>query len=86
MGDGAHRYLTGTYEVDRTIVSGMYSDRTPWASEYSVSFNGTDMVMKSLSAEEYTITYKKARIPDEVKNHSVEMTRSGMSEDFVPCL
>lgn len=86
VGDGAHRHLTGTYEVDRTIVSGMYSDRTPWASEYSVSFNGTDMVMKSLSAEEYTITYKKARIPDEVKNHSVEMTRSGISEDFVPCL
>lgn len=85
VGEGAHRYYKGTYNVDKTRVSGEYSDGTPWASEYEVTFVNGDMIMKSTSSEGYSITYKKERIPDEVKNHYVDMTKSA-AQDFVPFL
>jgi hypothetical protein len=84
IGEGVHRHMTGTYQVDRTIVSGMYSDRTPWACDYDVSFNDGNMTMKSTSVENYVITYTKQRIPDEVRNNSVE-TRSETT-DTLPFL
>ena len=76
IGEGAFRHISGTYEVDRNLVSGWYSDRTPWASDYKVSFVDGNMVMTSVQAENYTITYRKQRIPAEVKELSVEMTKS----------
>ena len=85
VGEGAHRYFTGTYTVDRKHVTGMYSDGTPWASEYDVAFVNGNMTMTSTSSEGYTITYIKERIPDEVKNHYVDMTKSA-AEEVVPFL
>jgi hypothetical protein len=85
VGEGAHRYYKGTYTVNLTRVNGVYSDGTPWASEYDVTFMNGDMIMQSTSSEGYSITYKKERIPDEVRNHYVDMTKSA-AEDFVPFL
>lgn len=85
IGEGAHRYFTGTYTVDRKHVTGMYSDGTPWASEYDVAFVNGNMTMTSTSSEGYTITYIKERIPNEVKNHYVDMTKSA-AEEVVPFL
>ena len=85
VGEGAHRYYKGTYTVDKTIVSGVYSDGTPWASDYNVTFVNGNMIMTSTSSEGYAVTYIKERIPDEVKNHFVDMTKSE-DEDSVPFL
>ena len=71
--------------MNLTRVNGVYSDGTPWASEYDVTFMNGDMIMQSTSSEGYSITYKKERIPDEVRNHYVDMTKSA-AEDFVPFL
>lgn len=85
VGEGAHRYYKGTYTVDKTLVSGVYSDGTPWASEYNVTFVNGNMIMTPTSSEVYSVTYIKERIPDEVKNHFVDMTKSE-DEDSVPFL
>ncbi len=86
IGAGYPRHLTGTYEVNRTLVSGMYSDRTPWASAYNVSFADGNMIMTSTTVEGYSIKYLKKRIPDEVRDLAVDMTKSGISEEALPFL
>lgn len=83
IGEGGFRHLTGTYEVDRTLVTGVYSDRTPWASDYNVSFVDGNMVMTSTTADSYSVTYKKQRIPDEIKELSVDMSKSAGQEDYI---
>lgn len=85
IGDGIHRYFKGTYNVDRELVTGMYNDRTPWSTDYEVSFHEGDMVMKSVSDKDYSITYKKKRIPAEVRMQCVDMTKSA-TETFIPFL
>lgn len=86
IGEGYPRHLTGTYEVDRTLVSGMYSDRTPWASDYNVSFVNGNMIMTSTAVEGYSVQYLKKRIPDEIRDLAVDMTKSGISEEALPFL
>jgi hypothetical protein len=86
IGEGYPRHLTGTYEVDRTLVSGMYSDRTPWASDYNVSFVDGNMIMTSTTVEGYSVRYLKKRIPDEIRDLAVDMTKSGNSEEALPFL
>ena len=86
IGEGYPRHLTGTYEVDRTLVSGMYSDRTPWASDYNVSFVDGNMIMTSTAVEGYSVRYLKKRIPDEIRDLAVDMTKSGISEEALPFL
>lgn len=76
IGEGAHRYYKGAYEVDRDYVTGTYSDGTPWASDYYVSFHEGDMIMKSAQDEGYSITYKREKIPAEVRDHCVVATKS----------
>lgn len=85
IGEGAHRHFAGTYTVNKKHVTGLYSDGTPWASEYDVTFLNGNMTMTSTSSEGYAVTYVKERIPDEVKNHSVDMTKSA-AEEAVPFL
>ena len=85
IGEGAHRYYKGTFEVDRSLVTGAYSDGTPWASDYNVSFLDGNMVMTSVEDEGYSITYKKEKIPAEVRDHCVVVTKSS-EEDLVPFL
>jgi len=84
IGEGYPRYLKGTYYVDRNLLSGEYFDGTPWASDYELTFVNGDMMMKAVSTD-YTVTYKKQRIPDEVRNFYVDLTKAGV-EDFVPFL
>lgn len=86
IGEGYPRHLSGTYEVDRTLVSGMYSDRTPWASDYNVSFVDGNMIMTSTTVEGYSVRYLKKRIPDEIRDLAVDMTKSGISEEALPFL
>lgn len=76
IGEGAHRYYKGTYEVDKAYVTGAYSDGTPWASDYTVSFLDGNMIMTSTLDERYIITYKKEMIPAEVRDHCVIVTKS----------
>lgn len=84
VGEGYPRYLNGTYAVNGSIVSGYYHDGTPWGSDYELSFLEGNMIMKSTSTD-YSVTYKRQRIPDEVKNNYVDLTKSG-TEDFIPFL
>lgn len=69
IGAGAHRLRTGTYHVDRNYVTGVYSDGTPWASDYILFFADDQMIMRSVQSEGYYAVYKKARIPAEVREH-----------------
>jgi hypothetical protein len=64
----------------------MYSDRTPWASDYNVSFVDGNMIMTSTTVEGYSVRYLKKRIPDEIRDLAVDMTKSGNSEEALPFL
>lgn len=85
IGDGLHRYYKGLYTLDNGNVTGTYSDGTSWASEYDVTFANGTMIMTSTSSEGYSISYIKERIPDEVKNNCVDMTKS-VNEKMIPIL
>ena len=84
IGEGLHRYYTGTYSIEGAVVSGVYSNGNPWASDYSVSFQDGSMTMKSTSVD-YSITYTKKIIPDEIRDLNVVM-KSADEEVFVPFL
>lgn len=85
IGEGAHRHLKGSYMfLSRTLMTGVYSDGRPWASDYEISLHEGMMTMTSTAVEGYSITYTKKRIPEEVKNHCVELTKS--ADGFVPFL
>lgn len=86
MGEGLLRYrYTGTYEFDGTTLSGVYSDYTPWADDYTVTSSRNSLTLTAVSDPEYSMTYNREQIPEEVKTHFVPITK-GQSEGPAPVL
>lgn len=66
LGTGWYHYYSGTWTLEKGVLSGVYSNGKAWGSTYSVSFNGDKMVLTTPSGTE-TDTYTKTTIPAEVK-------------------
>lgn len=65
MGGGRPRKYTGTYTLDKGVLTGKYSDGKKLGSSYDVSFDGGNLKMASQSAAEVD-TYKRCTIPASV--------------------
>lgn len=69
LGKGRYRKFSGTWILTGKTLTGAYSDGTQWGSSYEV--NLTDGVMTLSSASGEVSSYRKATIPDSVKNEAV---------------
>lgn len=71
LGTGRYRLYTGTWSLLDGVLSGKYSDGTPWGASYDVELESSDTILKltSKSAVAEVDTYKKTPIPDSVKSN-----------------
>lgn len=76
IGDGAHHLYKGKYKFDGEILSGTYSDYTPWAHEYKVTRSGSSLTLASVASPDYSVTYKKESIPEAVRTHYMPATKT----------
>ena len=83
IGDGPHYLYKGKYNFDGQILSGTYSDYTPWAHDYKVTRSGGSLTLTSVASPDYSVTYKKESIPESVKTHYMPATKA---VSFAPIL
>lgn len=69
------------YDVATRVISGTYSDNVPWASTYTVSMSGEDMVWRSTSGEESL--YERCEPSDMPNAATVKALRSGSVKRFL---
>ena len=64
VGQAFTEYFDGTWSLDGTVLSGIYSDNKPWGSKYDISFrdNNNVLEMKTVATQESYI-YQRI-IPD----------------------
>lgn len=77
IGDGPHYLYKGKYEFDGQVLTGVYTDYTPWAHDYQVTRSGSNLTLTSVNTPDYSVTYKKEAIPQEVKTHYMPATKAG---------
>lgn len=76
IGDGPHYLYKGKYKFDGEVLSGTYSDYTPWAHDYKVSKSGGSLVLTSVADPEYSMTYAREAIPESVRTHYMPATKA----------
>ena len=82
IGDGRHRHYSGKWNAQDSILSGTYSDGSPWGSTYQMVFNDDDtLVLTALSDE--AMTYTRKSIPSDVKENSIDV-KSADEDDYCP--
>jgi hypothetical protein len=79
VGEGPHYLYKGKYNFDGQVLSGTYSDYTPWANDYQVTRSGSSLILTSVAAPDYSVTYVKESIPESVKTHYMPATKAGES-------
>lgn len=72
----------GTCSSKDNILSGTYSDGTPWGDRYSYRLEGDKLILTTYNLIE-TQTYVKAEIPAEVKENA---DTKSISDDVTPIL
>ena len=81
IGEGPHYLYKGKYKFDGEVLSGTYSDYTPWAHDYKVSKTGGSLVLTSVAVPEYSMTYARETIPESVRTHYMPATKSASNEN-----
>lgn len=72
VGDGPYRHYRGGWAADKDILSGTYSDGTPWGSTYKMTFSGTDaMTLTAQNESKETADYIRESVPASVKDNAV---------------
>lgn len=86
IGSGAYWHSAGKYKVntDEKLLTGVYSDKTPWKYDYRYSVSDSKLVMTAVQLESYSVAYSKGIIPAEVIEKCLELTKA--SEGYVPFL
>lgn len=61
--DGLYRHYEGSYLLSGSFLSGEYSDGTPWANTYRVSFQDSGKIMTLSTANESYTYLRRDAIP-----------------------
>lgn len=77
LGEGRYRKYTGSWTNAENILSGTYTDGTPWGSSYQMAFNGDTMTLTAQNGSNEVMTYVKQSIPDEVLADCIEVKSGG---------
>lgn len=85
IGEGPYWLTKGEFELDpeTKVLSGVYSDRYPWKYSYKVSISDKTLTMSAVELEGYTVIYGKERIPVEVRQKSLPLTKSEAVERYL---
>ena len=89
LGDAGHfRYFKGSYSLNGTVLSGVYSDGTPWAADYSAKNDADKLRLTStLSSGAGEYVYVKTEIPQSVRKDAEDYgTKTAMFEEYFPLL
>lgn len=84
VGDGPHYLYKGKFAYDGDVLSGTYSDYTPWAQDYKVTLSNGTMTLTSVANPEYSLSLKKESIPESVRTHYMPVTKA--QEEVLPIL
>ena len=76
VGEGRYRRYDGTYTVTGSVVSGSYSDKKKWGSDYDASFDGEKLVLTAKNGSAEVCTYEKKALSDTDKADAILMTKS----------
>ena len=76
VGDGPHYLYKGKFAYDGDVLTGTYSDYTPWAQDYKVSKSGNTMTLTSATNPDYKLSFTKESIPQSVRTHYMPVTKS----------
>lgn len=76
VGEGPHYLYKGKYSFDGQVLSGTYSDYTPWAHDYNVTKSNSSLTLTSVATPEYSLTFKKESIPQSVSTHYMPVTKA----------
>lgn len=76
VGDGPHYLYRGSFEYNEDVLSGVYSDYTPWAHDYTVTATKTSLTMTSVADPKYSLLFAKEAIPESVSTHYMPVTKS----------
>lgn len=76
VGDGPHYLYKGNFAYDGDVLTGTYSDYTPWAQDYKVSKSGNTMTLTSATNPDYKLSFTKESIPQSVRTHYMPVTKS----------
>lgn len=81
VGEGRYRYYDGTWGVRNDTLFGIYSDESPWGSDYRIGIvDAETMTLTALNGSEEMMTYRRTTIPATVKDESTTL-RSTTNED-----
>lgn len=77
-----YQKYTGSYLLKGEVLSGNYSDNTPWGSSYTVTADesANTITLTSTTNTGDVCVYTRATIPESVKNDAVVM--QGVRSDF----
>ena len=70
-----YQKYTGSYLLQDDVLSGNYSDNTPWGSSYTVTAdeaNNTITLTSTINTGDVSV-YTRATIPESVKNDAIDM-------------
>ena len=76
VGEGPHYLYKGKYNFDGQVLTGTYSDYTPWAHDYNVTKSNGSLTLTSVAAPDYAITFRKESIPQSVRTHYMPVTKA----------
>jgi hypothetical protein len=80
LGEGAYRKYTGTFAIENNLLSGKYSDGTPWAAAYTVKNDGGFLYLTSNVVTEHMMRCVKKEVPADILNHYDDDTKADASE------
>lgn len=87
VGEGAYWSSTGkySYDLEKGIISGRYSDQTPWAHDYKFDVKSTTLTLTAVDVPSYVVKYNRENVPSSVVEKSLPLTKSSGVE-FIPFL
>lgn len=77
LGEGRYRKYTGSWSCEGNILSGTYTDGSPWGSSYMMAFNADTMTLTAQNGSNEVMKYVKQSIPDEVLEECIEVKSGG---------
>lgn len=76
VGEGPHYLYKGKFEYFEDVLTGTYSDYTPWAHDYTVTTSKTSLTMTSVADPNYKLSFTKEAIPESVRTHYMPVTKA----------
>ncbi len=71
-----YRNFTGQWAYDGKLLSGVYSDDTPWGSDYEIALDeaANTLTLTSRTSVPEISVYRREAVPEAIKNSAVPVT------------